>query len=278
VAVATLILAVMSSSAFALTITNVFDYHTYSTGFLTSATGYQIDDSTAGITFDIGTQFVGEYNAFPQNRTNFVFDSPDYSTNAWWVYVRMINTSAISPTNPDSIELNPPNIRFQIVCRSQGATYNLTSVLPNATWNTGYHLFYVDTSDVHGVSIATPSYNGNPLTSPTGHDLVVRSVHCGFQVYPDDWNNSADISVRVSVWNVNPSRQDVCNIDPTVTSIQESALGIVNINYQIWTIMFDIFSVVVILVSVFGIPILLIKLVRWIFDEIKKMLGGRKVF
>jgi hypothetical protein len=33
-----------------------------------------------------------------------------------------------------------------------------------------------------------------------------------------------------------------------------------------------------ILLAVFGLPILLFKLVRWIIDELKRGVGGRKVF
>jgi hypothetical protein len=266
----------MASPAFAIQVEFVPDYNIYGTGFLSSITGRQIDLSTAGVTFVLGSPFVG-FASTSLNETRMSFDSPDGTTNSWWVYVRMINDSSVSVSNPEGFMFPPPNIRFTIDCPSSYVTYNITSTLPNSTWNTDYTLFYI-TNDQSATPYAIPSVSGNSLSSPTGRDLYVKSSDCRFEVYPVDWGYDSDLSVYVSVWNENPDRNAVCNIDPAVASIQSTTLGIVDINFQIWSMLFNIFSIVVILLAIFGIPILLIKLIRWIFDEAKKMTGKRKVF
>lgn len=248
----------------AMSVEQIADYQSYKPLGWNVYTGVEIDDSTAGFTVNLGGG---------TNHTLIYLNSPDGTTAQWWVYVRMINSSVSTATQ---IEPSPPSIRFWLQCGVSGTTYNLSTALPNSTWNSGYALFRL-TWDTEGmIAFAYPSVEGNPLTSPTGKDLYTLNRDCYFQVYPEDWND-VNADIKVSVWNVNPSRTVLCNIDPAVASIESSTLGIIDINFQIWTILFDLFSVVVILVAIFGIPILLIKLVRWILDEVKKMVGGRKV-
>jgi hypothetical protein len=249
----------------AMSVEQIADYQSYKPVGWNVYTGVEIDDSTAGFTINLGSG---------TNHTLIYLNSPDGTTAQWWVYVRMINSSVSTTTQ---IEPSPPSIRFTLQCGVSGTTYNLSTALPNSTWNTGYALFRL-TWDTEGmIAFAYPSVEGNPLVSPTGKDLYTLNRDCYFEVFPDDWNDS-NADIKVSVWNVNPSRTVLCNIDPAVASIESSTLGIIDINFQIWIILFDLFSVVVILLAIFGIPILLIKLVRWIFDEVKKMMGGRKVF
>lgn len=267
---------VCATPAFAVTITPVMDYGAYSTGFLTSATGRQIDLSTAGFTFDLGSPFIGSGSTGMDEMYVFL-NSPDGTTTNWWVYARM--TDIANVTNPDGFVVPPPNVRISVSCAGgAGGTYNVTTTLSNSTWNTDYVLFNIDMSDSSFKYYAIPSVSGNTLTSPTGRDLTVKEADCHFQVYPDDWGNNTNRSIRFSVWNVNPDRNALCSIDPAVTTVQESTLGIVNINYQVWTIAFQFFEIVVILVGIFGIPILLIRLIRKVVDEVKDMLGKRKVF
>lgn len=266
----------LASPALALTtVTSVTDYGSYSNGFLSTVTGRQIDQSTAGITFILGNPFIGS-GSNGLNSSYVVLNSPDGTTKEWWVYARMIDSSIANTTNPDGFVI-PPNIRITVECDSQGGTYNITSTLQNATWRTDYTLFNIKSEGSHQTYYALPSSSGVSLSSPTGVDLLSNYNDCYFAVYPEDWNNP-NMYVEFSVWNVNPSRQELCNVDPTVASLQSTTMGIVNINYSIWSIMFDLFQVVIVLVAIFGIPILLIKMVRWVFSEVKKINGGKKVF
>lgn len=261
-------LVLMSSPAFAMSVDFIQDYQTYKPVGFVYYSGIQIDQSTAGVTFDLG-------NPSSVNSTTLNLNSPDGTTSEWYVWVRMTG----SGLSTMEIVQNPPDISLYLVCVDNGGvgggTFNITSFYPNYTWNTGYAVFRLSTT-------ATPIYYAyTPLTgthgSPIGRDLTTVHTNCGFAVNPDDWGNSTQW-VRVSVWNVNPSREQLCNVDPAVQSIQESTLGIIDINYQVWVIFFDVFQIVVMLVALFGIPILLIRMVRWIVDEVKKSVGGKKVF
>jgi hypothetical protein len=261
-----LFLTVLSVGVRAMSVEQITDYQTYKPVGWNVYTGVQIDDSTAGFTINLPSM--------GKNASLIYLNSPDGTTAQWWVYVRMINSSVSTATQ---LETSPPSIRFTLQCGISGTTYNLSTALPNSTWNTGYALFRL-TWDTEGmIAFAYPSVEGNPLTSPTGRDLFTLNRDCYFEVFPDDWNDpNADI--KVSVWNVNPSRQALCNLDPAVTSLQETTVGLISINYQIWQILFDLFSITIIIVAIFGLPILMFKMVHWIIEEIKKVTGGRKIF
>ena len=249
----------------AMSVEPITDYNDYTIiGFFKVFRGWQIDSSTAGVTFFMPNT----YSSGLTNITVLDLNSPDGTTTQWWVWVRMVNMT--NGSYVPAVVVNPPDITFRLQCGVSGGTYNISSSSPNSTWNSGYTLFRLtyDTEEMH--EYATADY-----TSPTGRDLYTLQRICYFQVYPDEFP-SGDV-VYVSVWNVNPSRNAICSIDPAVSSIESSTLGIIDMNFQIWTILFDLFSVAVILLAIFGIPVLLIKLVRWIFDEVKKMMGGRKV-
>jgi hypothetical protein len=79
----------------------------------------------------------------------------------------------------------------------------------------------------------------------------------------------------MSVWAQNPSKAAICSIDSSVQYIQSAATAIIDINLQIWQMLFQIFSIIVILGAIFGIPLLVFKLIKWLMDELK---GKKKVF
>jgi hypothetical protein len=136
-------------------------------------------------------------------------------------------------------------------------------------------LFLLEWNTEEMIPYAWASEHGNPLISPTGKDLWTLNRDVYVEVFPDDWGNDPELFVEISVWAVNPSREAICNVDTSVEFIQSATLGLIDINYQIWTIFFNIFSVVVILLTVFGLPYLLFKLIMWIIGEVK---NARKLF
>jgi hypothetical protein len=206
-----------------------------------------------------------------KNASTFDLNSPDGTTTQWWAWVRVIDTNSSGcPDRCSQIDPHPPDMDFWLTCGSSGGLFHISSNLTNSTWNSGYAIFRLTINTESMIRVAEQD------VSPTGRELWTLQRDCYVQVYPDYLPPTE--FVKVSFWNVNPSREVICSIDPAVSYLQETTIGLISINYQIWQILFDLFSIVMILLAVFGLPILLFKLVRWIIDELKRGVGGRKVF
>jgi hypothetical protein len=249
----------LSVPARAMSVEHIDDYQTYKPVGWNVYTGVQMDGSTAGFSIDL--PLMGK------NASTFDLNSPDGTTVQWWVWVRVINTSSDTLSN---IDPHPPDMDFRLTCGSSGGLFHITSNATNSTWNSGYTLFRLTINTESMIMIAEKE------VSPTGRELWSLQRDCYVEVFPDFL--PVGEFVKISFWNVNPSREVICSIDPAVSYLQETTIGLISINYQIWQILFDLFSIVMILLAVFGLPILLFKLVRWIIDELKRGVGGRKVF
>ena len=56
-----------------------------------------------------------------------------------------------------------------------------------------------------------------------------------------------------------------------ITTIVDGIKDVVDINVQIWRILFNIFQITILLVAFLGIPILLIKMIRWAIESVREM-------
>lgn len=264
------LLMMFSSGVNAMKIEQISDYQTYKPVGWNVYTGVQVDASTAGVHFELWQS---------HNTTPVIdFQSPDGTTSQWYVWIRLINSTANASMY--SNEAPPHDINFHIQCTSTIGNFIVTANQTNSTWNSDYEIFRL-TYDTEGLSPVVVQDNTFPPVdatrfSPTGKPLYAVNSPCQFSV--DDASLLPADTLDVYVWNVNPSRESLCNIDPAVSSLQETTVGLISINYQIWQILFDLFSIVIIIVAIFGLPILMFKMVHWIIEEIKKVTGGRKIF
>jgi hypothetical protein len=89
----------------------------------------------------------------------------------------------------------------------------------------------------------------NTARIPTEFKVIIDSV--GLSTQSEDLNTVAQKSA--------------------ITSVSEAISEVVSINFQVWRIMFNIFEIVVLLVAFIGIPVLLIKLISWGINTVKKV-------
>jgi hypothetical protein len=250
-------LVLLSGQARAMSVEHVTDYNVYTPQSWSAALiGYPIDDSTSGVSFYLPTAYA--------NLTSLDLNSPDGTTHQWVAWVRMIDSSLAGNCTAQlcsNVDPHPPDIDVRIQCGLSGGIFHVSSNNSNDTWNSGYTLFAL-TFDTEEMNIYAEREK-----SPTGKDLWILQRICNIEVYPDQI--PAGEVVEVSVWNVNPSKAAMCGSDPAVQFIQSSVAGIVNINIQVWEIAFQIFTIVVIIGSIFGLPLFVLKLIRWTMSELK---------
>ena len=241
------------SPAFAMSVTHLPDYNTYKPVGWNTYTGVPIDDSASGMTFYLGDGY--------SNYSSFDLNSPDGTNSRWWVWLRLINQTESGGTQ---IMDNPPDVRFRVLCGSSGGWFNITSAGGNLTWSSGYSLWYLDWDTEEMLQYA------EQIVSPTGKDLYGLSRDCYLEI--DGSTLPASSYAKVSVWAESPSREAVCETDESIDFIKSATLGIIDINYQIWSMAFNVLVIVIILLAFFGIPIILIRVVRKLIDE----LSGKK--
>lgn len=251
-------IAFMSSGAFAMSVDYQNGYNTYSNGFLSALfMGQPIDNSNAGVN-------IWFYN----NDTNVVtLQTPDEKISDWWLWVALHNSGE---NTTDEIVSSPHDIRVFVQCNGVGGWFNITSDVNN-TWSNGYALFRLTYDTEQSVPVADMA--GGVYTSPTGRLLYIKRAVCNLAV--DNSSYVVGDWVEMNFWAENPSTDTQCGRDEAVTYLQTATVTIVDINLQIWQIMFQIFSIVIIMLAIFGLPLLLFKLVRWLLDEVK---GRRKLF
>lgn len=243
----------MSSHAFAMSVEYIPDFQTYKPLGWNIYTGVPIDDSGAGFKLDF----------YSSGGKTLDLQSPDGTNPYWWVWVALRSTNSNST---DQIVPNPHDLTVFIQCGSTGGWYNITSAYTNYTWGRGYAIFRLTWNTEGMIQLADTPY------SPTGKPLFGLQRDCSFNV-----NDSSFVSgdfASIYVWAQNPDKASMCNVDSSVQFLQSAVTTIVDINVQIWQILFQIFSIVIILLAIFGIPLLLFKIVRWIIEEVK---GKNKV-
>lgn len=217
-------------------------------------TGVNIDDSSAGYGFDLNeadTRSIAMYN-------------PDYNNKYWWVYVSMLNPSL---NTTDQIEPNPPTVyNVTVSCVGSGGTWNLINE-ENSTWSSGYVLWRLAWNVEQNIPLASADY------SPTGQDLYTKQTICSFAVANNSLPSGNFLTFRI--WAENPDLSAQCGEDDAQAFIISATLGIIDMNYQVWLMIYNLFIIAIILIAVFGIPIALIRLVRKLLDELE---GKKKVF
>lgn len=252
-------MALMGSGAFAMTVDYQPYYNTYGTGLFSAVlVGQPIDASSAGFSID-----------FYSNTSKVItLDSPDETNQYWWVWVNLHNSGE---NTTSQIVLAPHDQRVFIQCSGSGGWFNLTSGYSNNTWNNGYALFKL-TWDTE-VSIPVADSSNGMFDTPTGLPLYIKQRDCVFNADSNDF--AGGDWVTMYVWAQNPDKNAVCGVDASVQYLQTATVTIVDINLQIWQIMFQLFSIVVIIGAIFGIPLFLIKMIRFMIEEIR---GKRKLF
>lgn len=253
-----LCMALLSSGAFAMTVEHLPYFDTYTKGFFSAVlVGHPIDDSSAGFSMD-----------FYSNVSKVItLNSPDATNPYWWVWVSLHNTNE---NTSNQIDPTPHDMSVYVLCGGVGGWFNLTNGT-NYTWSNGYSLFKLtwDTEEMIPVAdMLSPVYD-----SPTGLPLYIKQRDCVFGV--DDASFVLGDWATMKVWAQNPEKNAVCGVDEAVVYLQTATVTIVDINLQVWQILFQIFSIVVILLAIFGIPLLLFKLMRWLIEEVR---GKKKLF
>jgi len=256
-AVLIMTLMILPVNALAMAVDYIPDYQWYKpANQWTGYTGIPIDDAYAGFTL-----------LFYSNVSKVLnLNSPDGTNPYWWVWIALHNTN-MNNSDMTQIVPNPHDLRAYVRCGGTGGWYNITSTITNYTWNSGYAVFRLSWDTEEMIPFATGSY------SPTGKPLYGLNRDCIFGV--DDSSYDAGDWVTMSVWAQNPSKNAICSVDSSVQYIQSAVTAIIDINLQIWQMLFQIFSIIVILGAIFGIPLLVFKLIKWLMDELK---GKKKVF
>jgi len=250
-----IMLMAMVSPALAMSVEYFPNYQQYKPQYAWDwITGVNVDDSSAGFGFALGddsSESIGLYN-------------PDYQNQNWWVYVSMLNSSI---TTYPQTEPEPPTVfNVTVQCGGSGGKWNLIKETNN-TWDSGYALWRLSWDTEENLPLAYEGF------SPTGEDLYAKTRDCYFAVE----NNTLPSGTFLNffVWAENPDLSAQCGEDEAQEFIISATLGIIDMNYQIWLMVYNLFIIAIILLAVFGIPIALIRLVRKLLDELE---GKKKVF
>jgi len=233
------------------------DYHTYKPLGWDTYVGVPIDDSSAGFTVSLYQDGTGNGKLLQLNGI-------DGTNPYWWVWVSAHDTNINTSTQ---IMTTPPDMEFFLQCNGVGGWFNFTSTYGNYTWNSGYNLFRLTWNVEEWIpQCELPN-------CPTGQELFALQGNCYIAM---DGTNTTDIDfVDVHFWAQNPSTEATCGTDSSVEYLQSAVLGLIEINYSIWTIFYDLFSIIIIILAIFGIPLLVFKVIMWIIDEVK---GKKKLF
>jgi hypothetical protein len=82
-----------------------------------------------------------------------------------------------------------------------------------------------------------------------------------------------ELKVRVDSMGLSTPSEDTNTIEQrsAITDVASGIGSIVNINVQVWKIIFNVFEIGILLIAFIGIPILLIMLIRWAINKVKGM-------
>jgi hypothetical protein len=245
-------MALLSSGVFAMSVEFHPEFNTYKPVGWSTYTGIPVDDSSAGFTLELLDNNIS-------NGKSLYLNSPDGTNPYYWVYVAL-HDSTFNTTN--EIVPAPHDISFYLTCGVSGGWYNFSNSTNN-TWSVGYNVYKLAWDTETMIPYASPPF------SPTGRDLYVLNRDCFVAV---DGLAGTEY-LKVSFWAQNPDKQAICGTDSAVEYLQSATTTLIDINMQIWQMLFQIFSIVIILGAIFGIPLLVFKLVKWMIDEVK---GGKK--
>jgi hypothetical protein len=115
---------------------------------------------------------------------------------------------------------------------------------------------------------------GNISTQQFYGDIAYYNFFCSFR--RNETNTAripTEFKVTIDALGLSSQSEDenIVAQRSAITTITDAIKDLVDINVQIWRILFNIFQITVLLVAFLGIPILLIKLIRWAIENVREM-------
>lgn len=82
-----------------------------------------------------------------------------------------------------------------------------------------------------------------------------------------------ELTVRVDSMGLSTPNEDENIIlqRDSITSVAQGISDLVSINIQVWRILFNIFEITVLLLAFIGLPIVLIMIIKWGIDQVKRL-------
>lgn len=125
---------------------------------------------------------------------------------------------------------------------------------------------------------SSPEYRWVSIGNITGqtfvNDIPFYTFWCAFQRNVTNTERiPTELKVRVDSMGLSTQSEDANVVDQrsSITDVAQGISDIVNVNVQVWKILFNVFEIVVLLLAFIGIPVMLIMVIRWGIEKVKGM-------
>lgn len=105
-------------------------------------------------------------------------------------------------------------------------------------------------------------------------DIVYQQFFCSFSRDSSNIDRiPTEFKVIIDSLGLSSQSEDenIISQRSAISTIIDGIKDVIDINVQIWRIIFNIFQITILLVAFLGIPIMLIKLIRWAIESVREM-------
>jgi hypothetical protein len=121
-----------------------------------------------------------------------------------------------------------------------------------------------------------PEYRWVTIGNITGqtfvNDIAFYTFWCAFQRNVTNTDRiPTELKVRVDSMGLSTQSEDenIVSQRSSITDVAQGISDIVNVNVQVWKILFNLFEITVLLLAFIGIPVMLIMIIRWGIEKVK---------